>query len=53
VGELRLAHIAATSVDLAGPQGTTTLSLMPEGAKTRPSPERSLRHKPQGLETTK
>jgi MSHA biogenesis protein MshK len=53
VGELRLSHIAATSVDLAGPQGTTTLSLMPEGAKTQPSPQRSLRHKPPGLETTK
>jgi MSHA biogenesis protein MshK len=54
VGELRLAHIAASSVELAGSQGTTTLRLVPEGAKTRASTTtRPLRHEPQGLETTK
>lgn len=33
IGDARLAHIAAHSVQLRGPQGTTTLTLMPEGQK--------------------
>jgi MSHA biogenesis protein MshK len=33
IGDARLAHIAAHSVQLKGPQGTTTLTLMPEGQK--------------------
>lgn len=34
VGDARLARITADAVQLKGPQGTTTLSLMPEGQKT-------------------
>jgi MSHA biogenesis protein MshK len=34
VGGARLARITAHAVHLTGPQGTTTLSLMPEGQKT-------------------
>jgi MSHA biogenesis protein MshK len=33
IGDARLAHIATHSVQLKGPQGTTTLTLVPEGQK--------------------
>lgn len=34
VGELLLAHVGPRSVQLRGPQGLTTLTLMPDGQKT-------------------
>lgn len=49
VGDLRLAHVSDHAVQLKGPQGLTSLTLVPVGAKQ----SRPQRNQPSGMEPTK